>query len=63
MKKSVSKRAVKKAGKAIPYMQTVNAKVRLRFAGRRERRLELTISIPAPMGEILIRRWKKRLKK
>ena len=58
--KKTAKKPATKATKP-PFMQTVRADVRMQFKGRRERRLELTISIPAEMGRILVRRLGKRV--
>jgi hypothetical protein len=60
-KKNTTKSATKT--KKPPYMQIVKADVRMQFKGRRERRLELTISIPVEVGRILVRRLGKRVNK
>jgi hypothetical protein len=52
----------KKKTKA-PYIQTVSAKVKIRFMGKKQRRLELTIVLPRQIGDNLIPRLGKRLGK
>jgi len=52
--------AKKKTSKA-PYIQTVNAKVKIRFMGKKQRRLELTIVLPRQIGDNLVPRLGKRL--
>ena len=54
--------ATSKKTKKIPYMQTVKADVTLRFVGPKENKLELSIVLPKRMGQILIRRLRKRVK-